>query len=189
MKRVILLVLGMALILPAYIFSQDYAVDKGSIMVAGSAGFASAGGDLNEVNDEGLTVISVNPVFLYFIMPNIGVGGDFEYLSTSQGDASSTFLGLGPTVAYFIGNENSTMLPFVSVALLYGSSSIEHSDKIESTDMNFEFSGGAVLMAAKNVGFRASVFYLMQSHKLKDADESTKGSVFGLRVGVNGFVF
>jgi len=165
-------------------------VDKGSINLGGVIGLTIQGGDLYEnQNGDKRTIIDVNPSLLYFIMPNLAVGAELVYSSTSQGDAKETAMGIGPKVAYFVGNENSKAYPYLGFAFGYGTWKQEGGMEFEGTMMRLTPVAGAVFMVSKNVGINIEAFYQMDSSKLKDADESTKGNQMGVRIGVAGFIY
>lgn len=182
MKRAILVLLLVAFILPAYLFGQDYAVDKGVIMIGGEAYYMSAGGE-DLYGDERRTEMLFNPGIAYFIMPGLALGVDFMYYSWSHGDNDNSQFGVGPSVAYYLGDADSKMYPYVGAMLMYTS------DADDYTEMMYGGGAGVVFMVAKNVGISAQAFYLMQSYKPDGADDSLSGNIFGVMLGVDSFVF
>ena len=115
MKNILIILI--LLMLPVCLTSQDFAVDKGSIGFGGGLGYVSMTGDLYEdVNGDGMTVISISPNLLYFVVPNIGIGVQFGYTSTSWGDVSWSTFGVGPQIAYFIGDADQSIFPFISAS-------------------------------------------------------------------------
>lgn len=186
-----LTIIALFLILPAFLFAQEYAVDKGSMLVGGSAGFMSLSGDLYEdADEEGSTQFWVSPSVLYFIMPGLGVGADLNFSKYSQGDYSETEMGIGPTVAYFIGDANSSMYPFVSATYLFGTETDKYdSQEMKHTETSIMFRGGVMFMVAKTTGIGIAGFYDMDSRKHEDADEATKGNAFGVSVHIASFIF
>lgn len=185
MKNVQGVVLIMALIVPICMFAQDYAVDKGVITAGGMAGYISMGGDLHENSDgDGISVITIHPMVGYFIMPNLGVGLNFEYKSWSQGDDKENTLGIGPGVAYFLGDANSDMYPFIAVGYSY--KSVKNGYEYTRGDIPIQI--GVVKMLAKNVGLVAGVAYTIESKKPKDQD-AIKGNMLEIALGINTFIF
>ena len=170
--------------------AQYYAVDKGAVTVGGEISFASAGGDLNEVNGEKATLMLLNPSLGYFFMPNVCIGGELLYASTSQGDSKVTGLGGGPFAAFYIGDEYSRMYPFIGASLMLVSGQTENGEvTLEESQMDIKFCVGATMMAAKNVGLTGKVYYLMESYKPEGADESISGNQIGLSMGVSAFLW
>jgi len=122
MKRTILAVFAVLLALPVRSFVQRaYAVDKGSVIVGGSASFTSLGG--KELRgEERTTVITLDPSFSYFVAPHVAIGAALNLVSISGQGESDTFVGIGPTVSYFFGNQDSKAYPFLSGSFVYSSS-------------------------------------------------------------------
>jgi outer membrane protein len=191
MKRGLILFTAVLFVLPVCLYAQSFAVDKGSIMAGGTAGYMMQSGDLYENFDgDGQTTISINPTLGYFVMPNLAVGIDFLYENWSQGDDKSNTLGIGPGVAYFLGGSGSDMYPFIAAGYTFGSYSSEGANyKSEGSASVIPISVGVVKMVAKNVGVTAQVSYLMESMKPKDADEATKGTTILIGIGVDTFIF
>ena len=182
MKKIIIAVIAVLIMLPACSFAQKgYAVDQGVMLLDGSISFTSAGGDLRL--DETETTFTINPVVGYFIIPHLAIGVGFNYTKYSWGDTDHTFLGVGPAAAYFLGDANSKMYPFVGGSFVYGSMS----DEYTQTDIKFE--GGAAFMIAKNVAITGAAFYMMESYKPDGADESISGNTFGIEFGISTFIY
>lgn len=161
--------------------------DQGVWHVGGSAGYVSMGGDLYEDFDgDGQSMLFITPEVGYFISNNLLLGASLNYQNMSQGDNSMSEFGLGPMFAYFFGSDG--MLPFVSAAYTFNSTSGDY-EWAEGTDTQLVLALGAVKMIAKNVGISGSVFYTSDSWKHKDADDSTTGSSFGVRIGIQTFIY
>ncbi len=171
-------------------FAQYYAVDKGVVTVAGEISYASAGGDLHESAGERAKTMNLNPSLGYFFLPNICLGIEGLYHSTSQGDYKVSVMGGGPYATFYLGGEYSQLFPFVSASLNLISGKIE-SGNGEYTDrqINIKLSVGATIMAAKNVGFTGKVYYLMENYKPESADKAIEGNQIGLSLGVSAFLF
>lgn len=182
MKKIMLSALALVLLLPARLFAQKtYAVDRGSMIVGGSVGFSSFGGDFR--GEDRLTLISINPSLLIFVAPHVALGGTINFTSLSSGGATDTFFGIGPTVMYFFGDAQSKTYPFLSGSLIYGR------DNDAFTKIDFRFAGGAAFMIAKNVALSGSAFYVIESVRHKDAGKSTSGNTFGAELGIAAFIF
>jgi hypothetical protein len=179
-----LLILALSLFMPIRTFAQKaYAVDKGSMLVGGSAGFTSIGGDAIDEDGDRVSVFVINPDLLFFVSPHVALGGAVSVVSVSFGGESNTTFGIGPTVGYYFGNENSKTYPFIKGRFIY----TNDADDFSETD--FQFEGGAAFMIAKNVALTGSAFYLIQSFKPEGADESISGNTFGIQFGIEAFVF
>ena len=191
MKNLTVFTLSLLLILPALLVAQEYAVDKGSMLVGGEAYFASMGGDLyKDLDDNKMTVMTISPTLMYFIAPGLGIGADLEFTKTSQGDLSSTTMGIGPGIAYFFGDASSTMYPYLSASYVLGSEKVKYdSDEVKVSTGNIVFRGGIMFMAAKTTGIGIAAFYSIDSAKGEGADEAIKGNVMGVGVTFASFIF
>jgi len=163
-------------------YGPQYAVDKGSFMVAGSAGFASFGGDAYGGGDR-VTVISFRPSLVYFAIPNVGVGGQIEFERTSFADEDRTFYGIGPVLSYFIGNETSRILPHFAISFLWG----KQTDSFSQTVVHLG-AGGTYLLIPQ-VGISAEVFYQFENYSPENAGQSASGNSAGVTLGISAFVF
>ena len=187
MKKTMMAVLALFIMLPALVFAQKgYAIDKGVMIIDGSAGYFSAGGDLFESDGDGrITSLYINPHLDYFIVPHVAIGAAFNFGKWSHGDHSTTEYGVGPTAAFFLGNPNSKIYPFIRGSFFYD---------ITSNDLDYKrtiirFSGGAAFMVAKNVAITGGAFYTIESNKEEGADESVSGNIFGITFGIAAFVY
>lgn len=185
----ILLVLSAFLIAPA-VFAQSYPIDKGSYLLGGIVGFTSQGGDLYETvgGDRG-TTITINPTFGYFVTPGLALGGDVQFQKTSQGDFSTTTIGIGPSLAYYFGQPASKVYPFISGNVGYASLSADAGDFGSESINGYQFgvSGGLSYMIARNVALTGGVFF--QNQTFTESGESASGDTFGFQGGVTAFIF
>jgi hypothetical protein len=166
-------------------FSQEFAVDKGAVIIAGTASFTSEGGDLYEYNGERLTTFSIAPTFVYFLATNIGLGGSVAYTSTSRGDNSYHTLGIGPTIGYFIGNASSTTFPYIAAGIQYYTAG--NGSSISGTDI--VLGGGVICPVKEHIGITINVGYHMMSLKPEGANESTSGNIIAVGIGITGLLF
>jgi hypothetical protein len=166
-------------------FSQEFAVDKGGVIIAGTASFASEGGDLFEIDGDRQTTFSIAPSFIYFLVPNIGLGGSVAYTSTSVGDNSYHTLGIGPSLGYFIGNAGSTSFPYLAAGFQYYTAG--NGSSISGTDI--VLGGGIIVPVKEHIGITIDVGYHMMSLKPEGADESTSGNIIAVGIGITGLLF
>jgi hypothetical protein len=182
MKSVFQLIICLVVVVPLLAFGQSYAIDQGSIILGGTASFQSLGGeDLR--GDDRTSLFTLTPQFFYFVVPNFSVGAILNYQSISRGDFSDSAIGIGPTVVYFFGDESSNMYPFLGASYIYTS------DEDSYTKNDFRLMGGSAFMIAKNVSITGDVFYLIESYKSDNADDSVSGNTFGVELGVTVFIF
>ena len=168
--------------MPTCLLSQkSYTVDQGSILLGGTAGFSSQGGDI--IGNDRLTTITINPSLLYFVAPNVGIGGTINLLNMSHSGNSSTLFGIGPKVAYYFGDQNKTTFPFIAGSFIYNSASDSY------TETDFQFSGGFTSMLNKYVGITGEAFYMIESRKSEGSDKTYSGNTFGIQLGIAVFIF
>ena len=185
MKKLTVVVLAMCLALPVFVSAQENPVDKGAMMIGGSAGFNISGGKLNEDPDgKKSTSFWISPGALYFVMPGLGVGADFNFSKWSQGEHSSTNFGIGPTVAYFLGTGN--LLPFISASYLYSSNTYKASPETKTTYTVIALRLGVMKMLNSKVGLFARASYNLESEKYEKMD-AVKGNKMGIDFGLNIF--
>jgi hypothetical protein len=186
MKKIVCLIIGVLIIFSSTAFAQEdgnpaYAVDKGSLIVSGNAGFASMGGAAR--NDETMTVITLNPSVLYFPIPNAAVGGQIALMRTSYQGNAETFYGAGPELGYYFGDQFSKILPFVTLSYIYGKQQNEYTESL------LRFSAGSIYMVAKNVGLSGELYYLVENYDVENSGSSVSGYTFGVAFGIAAFVF
>jgi hypothetical protein len=206
------LTIMMAVVLSLLLVGSAFAGEAGTMKKGGwfmeggwTAGFSSAGGDLNKNADgDSYTAMNFSPCLGYFFMDGLGIGALIDYASTKQGDDKSTYLAFGPKAYYYIGASSSDidkgkLVPFVTASFTMGSEtfktkylSADYETKEKGYDINFGL--GGVYMLEKSLGVSAEVSYTMQSRKSKqskpvdtDWSDSVSGSVIGLGIGVKGF--
>lgn len=186
MKNYILFLL-LFILSTTYVFSQEYAIDKNSIMFSGTGSFSSFGGDFYEVNDNNrLTSITFSPSINYFIMEGIFLGGGLGYSRLSQGDESISSVSIGPNLGYAFGNSQSKLYPYLASGFRYNSNSVGD-DSISGTTISVGC--GLIILGSKNVGIVIEATYNIIDLKKKDANESVSGNIFSLGFGVAGFLF
>lgn len=178
MRKLNLILLVLLLLSPIRLFSQkSYAVDRGSIILGGTAGFSSTG----ENGGDRFTRIALTPSLSYFLVPNLAIGGNATYSRFSTSGFSSTFFGIGPTIAYYFGDMNSKSYPFVSSSFFYGRQ-LDFSSRID-----LRFSSGVAFLIAKNVAITGEAFFLLIN--TIDAGPEDNGNSFGIEIGISTFIF
>jgi len=161
----------------------------GAMWIGGTAGFASAGGDLYGA-DERSTSISLDPVLDYFVAPNIFLGPVLSFDRYSHGDHSSTEFGIGATIGYTLGSgRGGSMIPFLKGQFAFTSSNTKNSTEDKSSGTNIILGGGLLFPVAKHAGITVEVGYELDSVKPEGADESVSGNIIGVTVGVLGLLF
>jgi hypothetical protein len=157
-----------------------YPIDQGSIQLSGSASITSQG---YEDSDDDLTTVQLNTVAGYFIIPNLLAGANLAFVHQSLGDESSTLFGIGPKVAYYFGDVDSQIYPYLTGSFLYFSLSDIYSETA------FFIGGGAVFMAAEHIGFTAEAGYQFENYSPDGGGDSISGHTFGISFGIAAFLF
>ena len=167
--------------------AQDYAVDQGAFVLGGTVSFSSDGGDLYE-NAEGdrVNTALLNPGILYFISPGLAIGGELYVENVSQGDFSVTTIGIGPEIAYYFGDAESTVYPFVEAGISYASVS---SDFIDASGIGFGLGAGAAFMLTRSVAITAGGAYEISNLSVDQLDDTQSGNTIRLELGVAAFLF
>jgi len=187
-------VLALLLMLPVLALAAEYEMDKGAIEVGGTASFMSAGGDLYEIGDDGQTEFQISPMAHYFVIPNLGIGGTLSFSNWSQGDATQSTFGIGPSLQYYFGNAESRMYPFLGAAFMYTTSTYNDgtpgAEDLTVNGTTIEFLGGAALILADHFAVKGGLFYDIDSRKVDvEGAESVSGSVFGIQIGFSGYIY
>jgi hypothetical protein len=176
MKRLFFIVVSLFLF--NNLFAQEYASDKGAMIINGSASFSSMGGQLYEDSGHKRTTnLSLIPSVDYFLLRNLFVGGTLEYTSRNQSGATSYTAGVGPDIGYVAGKPESKVFPFITTGLLYlwgpgGYSTNEY------------FIGvGVIVPVQKHIGITFGATY--HSEKINN----TPGDIFAMTVGLNGLLY
>jgi hypothetical protein len=180
-QRIVLLIVLTMTLHPASAFAQTtYATDKGSVMIGGTFSFLSQG---YEDLDTRYTVYELMPSALYFILPDLGVGGTFVWRHASSWDDDITIVGFGPKIAHYFGNPNKATVPFVAASLSY----LRETNVYTETDIRF--SGGFVHLLSSHVGITGEGYYEWQSIKFERTIGSYSGNQAGLLFGISAFLY
>ncbi|UCD16625.1 MAG: outer membrane beta-barrel protein [Candidatus Zixiibacteriota bacterium] len=202
MKKLLLL----AFVLVAFVGStlaQEYPIDKASMIIGGTAMFANMSGDLYEIGDESLSLISITPSFGFFVAPGLLIGADFTYSSLSMGEVDMSAFGIGPVVGYYF-NLNPTrteakgaVYPYVKGFFQYASMSIEYEDEsVDATMTSFGGRGGFVFMLSNAVALDIGVQFNSDSYEPDEAfedpdlpSESVDGTRLQVGAGIIAFLW
>lgn len=181
------LVLALSLVaLP--LAAQRGPTDKGSILVSGAASISRSEVDVSDVETE-VTRFSLNPNLLFFVIPQLAVGGEFSYSRSSVDDNDSSAWSLGPAARLFFSDVRSTALPYVGAGFAFGSA-----DNGSNNDSGlFAVSGvaGVAWMVSRQVGITSEVFLQRSTIDIPQGSTEIKQKQldYGLRFGFAAFVF
>jgi hypothetical protein len=143
----------------------EYAIDKGSFVLGASGAFTSQGGD-DLYGDERLTIFTVNGSLLYFVIPNLAIGGNFSILTESLGGESETLVMIGPEIDYFFGDIDSEVDPFIGGSFTYSNLS----DAFSATFIKFH--GGIAYMITTHVGLVSQAYYQLENYDPEGGGDS-----------------
>ncbi len=185
------------LLLAGAVMAAETPVDKGSMVVGGTAYFMTQSGDWYENADgEGVNTIALEPSIGYFVAPSIMVGGRILFESESQGDNKETIFGIGPEVGYYFNLDatrteaKGAIYPYVKAFFVYAQYKDEWTGGDETTDITmFGGQGGGVFMLSNAIGLNASVKFQSESYKEDDADESVSGTSLQVGAGITAFLW
>ncbi len=185
--------------------AQRYAFDEGSIRLTLSLNYANYGGELYQPNltarieSDRITEFAIRPSISYFLFERLALGADLTYATIAQNDKnnvvtlfSRTTWSAGPSVAYFFGERQSPIFPFISASYAYQSSSeqeFETSRDVRITGTTFRASGGMAIMFGKQASLNIEAFYRIDQRKNQRTKRNASGNVFGLEVGASLFIF
>lgn len=181
---------------PSAAAAQSSALDRGSILVGGTAGFVSTGGDDEESRHTSLTV---RPGVRYFLIPRLALGGEV-LIAYSAAEApadagptageeftSSTF-GVGPAVDYYFGDLDADLHPFVSgTAFLSWNRNSFAGEDARARGTVLRGAAGLLYLFSDQVGLNSALFYEWANQDVED--RSFEQNRFGLSFGISAFVF
>jgi len=188
MKR--LLLLTMVFAFAATAFAAEGPIDKGSMIIGGTAMYASMGDDLYEVGDESITAITLTPSVGFFVAPGILLGADFTYTSISGGeddDLDYSAFAIGPNVAYFFNLDptrveaKGALYPYVKGFFTYGSVSMGEDE--DATVTSFGGRGGIMMMLSNAIALDMGIQYNKDSLE-PDSDDEDSESIDGSRLQI-----
>ncbi len=170
------------------VYSQDYVIDKGAIIISGIGSFSSRGGDLFE-NYEGyrLTTYMLMPNINYFVVSNFFVGGGIVYTRQKQGvDSQSTF-GIGPTFGYALGQAKSKNYPYLAAGIRYYSLGFDTGESLSGTDI--VIGAGLIAKVKENLGIIVEAGYHIMNLKYENSIKSESGDIISIGIGIAGLIF
>ncbi|MCS6988956.1 MAG: hypothetical protein NZM06_05500 [Chloroherpetonaceae bacterium] len=189
---------------PESSLAQRYAFDQGSVRLSGSISYANYGGALYQPNvtarieSDRITEFSFRPSLAYFLFERVAVGAEIVYAAIGQNDKnnvvtlfSRTTWGVGPSVAYFFGERQTSAFPFLSASYVYQSVSeerFEPSVRARSTGASLRVSGGMAIMFGKQASLNFEAFYRADNRNVRNVGKRS-GNVFGIDVGASLFIF
>ena len=164
--------------------AQQYATDRGSWQIAGSASFTSTGTDNDD--DDRATSITVSPRVRYFFIPGLAVGADATIGHTSSGEFEVTTLGIGPSVTYYFGG-NARLQPYANVHASFSTTHISAPLDADGDGRSYGAAAGLLAMLSSAVGVTSELFYRIDKTEVENISGET--NTFGLAIGIAAFIF
>ncbi|MBK8246818.1 MAG: outer membrane beta-barrel protein [Gemmatimonadetes bacterium] len=162
------------------------ATEKGSVLVGGSAAITRT------TSETGTTEVSssnifLNPRALFFVAHRLGVGGDLSLGRSASGGRSSSGIGVGPAIRYYLAPAGRSALPYIGAAFRAQRSTSESptGQDVSNTAREFEGVLGVDFMISRQVGIVAEAFAskFTQGSGPFDAD----ATAIGIRFGIDAF--
>lgn len=157
--------------------AQEYATDRGSLNIGGTAGVssykASAGWNTNAF---------FNPQLQYFVSPGLGIGAALSVHRAWRDAGSFNSYSIGPSVAYYFGRGAQDLRPYLGAQ-----ASFARVDGSNVSTWGYGGSAGLLYMLTESVGLDTALFY----RRLEPTGESlsTSQENVGFSVGISAFVF
>ena len=171
MKKIVTVV--SALVLGITAMAQT---DQGGWMFGAGSNFGFTSGKADSDQEDSESNLSLDVRAGYFVIDHLAVGLDLGYGSTSQGDISSSTMGVGPYLRYFF-MENKL---FGEAGFHYQSASFDGENLGSGSAIGLGVGYAAWLN--DNVTIEPMLSYAMTSFKPEGADESVSGSQFGVMI-------
>jgi hypothetical protein len=166
-------------------------IDRGSMLVGGSASFVHTDGE----SGDDFTDLSIVPNVLFFIAPRVAIGGEFGVTHTRSSAFTSTSWLVGPAARLFFGSGAPKTLPFIGTAVLWHTSNgdiIGSFGTISSSGLMFDGGAGITQMLSKQVGLTGEAFVRHMSNTFSQPstpDNTSRATQFGVRFGFSAFLF
>ncbi len=182
MKKRYLLLLAALPILATTARAQTFALDRGSWLVGGTAGFNS---QKSSGADSRTTFIFLDPDAQYFVAPGLALGGSLRLARSGSGSSHVSWLGAGPAVTYYFGRAPRPLHPYVGGSALLLRAQATGGPANTGTQLGVQ--AGLLLMLARNVGLDTGIYYDRSRNRANDY--SSDMSVYGLQLGIAAFLF
>ena len=176
-------------------------IQKGSIAIGGTA-------DISHTEPDGsgpaLTIIQLFPRLGYFVAKGLALSANGRFRRASSEDQpnvkdqTSTELGIGPGVSYYVATRLPRLFPFVSTRVLYNRTT-NHAELLPAgTDVDSRIttvvwlgSAGALFMLGEHVGLTSELFYQRNNNTIRNgtAESTSDSNTYGVQWGISAFIF
>lgn len=186
MRRLFLIIALLVSMMPSVTYCQSAreATKKGSVLISGTASFASQGGELYEFNAERFYRLSLSPSLLYFVMPGFGVGLDFNFSRLGRAGESLVSTGIGPQAGLFF-EINGGVIPFIGGGVSHLSVG---SDDERDWGVGFNLGVGAFIRKG-HLAAGIEVNYVFERFKPEGFAGAITGNTILVGIGLAGFLY
>ncbi len=162
--------------------AQSFAVDRGSWLVGGAAGFNSMG---YSGQSGRATLIFLYPEAQYFVAPGLALGGTLTLARQDLGGGVHQFgYGAGPAATYYFGRAHRSVYPYVGARASLVRSRVTGGSADSQSQVGAR--AGLLFMLARNVGVDAGLYY---DRYRGSGSPFNDYDFYGLQIGVAAFVF
>jgi hypothetical protein len=190
MRRLVLLFI-LALATPAAAQTAGGPTDRGSWVLGGTASLSRT-----ETDGRESTGISLAPSILRFVANNLAVGGEIGLGYTDTDGGSTQSWRVGPAARLYFGESSAKVLKYVGAAILFGGTSTELDEPLETEAdaslWSLEGVAGLTFMLSRQVGISGEFFFDRRESTISSSltsDIESKATSYGLRFGLAAFIF
>jgi len=151
----------------SFSYSQEYPIDKGSVILSGFASIDREGGNPDYDRDFQFTL---TPSIGYFVIPKLIVGASIKYTGEFGGTDTYSVLATGPKIQYYFGNSESRNYKFVSTAIHYASS--WHDAELSFSGPDISIGVGIILPFNEHIGISLETSYHWMIFKSTGSDSN-----------------
>ncbi|MDY3338596.1 outer membrane beta-barrel protein [Riemerella anatipestifer] len=128
-----------------------------------------------------VSTFNISPSVGYFVMDNLALGLEFNFLSSKEGNSSSSTLSFLPNATYYFST-GSQFRPYLGVGVGYGSNT---TGDVSVGGLAWGVKGGGVYMLNKTAGINLGLGYSQFSTTNNNA--TTTAGAFGVNAGFSLF--
>ncbi len=177
--------------------AQRLPLDRGTLQVGGSVGFARLGGDLHANADGSRTsAVVIDPRFAYFLADRLALGTTLAYENTSSDATDSSILTVGPNLSYYLGRGLRPYSAFVTALVGFSRASTDFAAAGSTEPVEFRASGvalaaglGLLYRVSPSVGITGEGFLQGAFYGSDAGVERPTADRFGVRLGATVFLF
>ncbi|MEM1042845.1 MAG: hypothetical protein AAGI91_09465 [Bacteroidota bacterium] len=191
----LLLLVAVSLLAPSAL-AQRGLLDRGTVQLGGTVGFARLGGDLQANADGSRTsAVVLDPRFGFFLADRLALGTTLAYETTSSNVTDTSILTVGPNLSYYFGRPPRPFYPFVTALVGYSRASTDFATPAGDPPLAFRASGfalgaglGVLYLVSSRVGVTGEGFFQSAFYGSAEGVDTPTANRFGLRLGAAVFL-